>query len=85
RVEIALFRGELHAETIRVELYAEPREGVAVTAELAPLAAADATGWSRYGLTLATTRPASDFTPRVVPWNRDARIPMELPLIAWPS
>jgi starch phosphorylase len=85
RVEIALFRGELHAENIRVELYAEPREGVAVTAELAPLAAADATGWSRYGLTLATTRPASDFTPRVVPWNRDARIPMELPLIAWPS
>lgn len=33
--------------------------------------------------TIATSRPASDFTPRVVPHHPDARLPLELPLITW--
>ncbi len=36
-----------------------------------------------YRLTVETGRPASDFTPRVVPQHPDACVPLELPLIAW--
>ncbi len=36
-----------------------------------------------FSATVETLRPAGDFTPRVVPFHPDARIPIELPLIAW--
>jgi glycogen phosphorylase len=36
-----------------------------------------------YSTRVETVRPAWNFTPRVVPFHPDARIPIELPLIAW--
>ena len=33
--------------------------------------------------TIAASLPASDFTPRVVPFHPDAVLPLELPLVAW--
>ena len=36
-----------------------------------------------YRATVETVRPAWHFTPRVVPFHPDARVPIELPLIAW--
>ena len=36
-----------------------------------------------YRTTVETVRPAWHFTPRVVPFHPDARVPIELPLIAW--
>ena len=36
-----------------------------------------------YRATLDTARSPGDFTPRVVPYHCEARIPIEMPLIAW--
>jgi len=38
---------------------------------------------SVFECTIATSRPASDFTPRVVPFHPDAHLPLELPLVTW--
>jgi glycogen phosphorylase len=32
---------------------------------------------------VATSRPAADFTPRVIPYHPEVRVPAELPLITW--
>jgi starch phosphorylase len=36
-----------------------------------------------YTCRVATTRPATDFTPRVVPHHPSLRWPLELPLVHW--
>jgi len=36
-----------------------------------------------YNCPIATTRPASDFTPRVVAYHPEARTPLEAAFILW--
>jgi glycogen phosphorylase len=83
-VEVAARLGEVDASAVRVEVYSEPLAGGATVATLERLGERDADGWVRYGATIESRRPATDFTPRIVPRHPQACVPMELPLIVWP-
>jgi glycogen phosphorylase len=83
--EVAL--GRLQPDEVRVELYADADGDEPVT--LAPLCCQGPVPGRfaafRFTATIATRRPASHFTPRVVPHHPHARLPLELPLIRWPA
>jgi starch phosphorylase len=85
-VSVPVYLGEIPPEAVRVELYANP-EGQEepfvqqmAGAEPVPTAA----NAHVYRASVETTRPGWHFTPRVVPFHSEARIPIEMPLIAWP-
>jgi glycogen phosphorylase len=85
-VSVAIHLGAIAAEAVRVELYADGLDGQApvvrqmTQAEPAGSGAASA---AVYHATCETTRPDADFTPRVVPFHPEVRVPMEVNLIAW--
>jgi hypothetical protein len=45
--------------------------------------AAPPVGSMRHCASVPATRPAKDFTPRIVPFHRDAFVPLEAPDILW--
>jgi starch phosphorylase len=82
---VPVYLGGMAADDVAVELYGEPRAGetpvrMALT-RAEPIAGA-VNGHVFKG-TIATARPAEDFTVRIVPRQADALIPAELPLIFW--
>ncbi len=84
-IRVPLYLGEIGAADVRVEIYADASE--TAPAEAIPLARvapiAGAFNGFTYHATVATARPAADYTIRVVPYHPAARIPVELPLIRW--
>ena len=82
---VQLYLGELPPESVRVELYAEPRPGEAP--ERYPLRRdhplAGAAGGYLYVGTAPASRPAPDYTPRLVPAHPEALVPAEAPFIHW--
>jgi starch phosphorylase len=85
RFAVELWLGGLDPAAVRVELYADPAgEGVpvreAMTRERA-LAAPDS--GSVYVGQVPATRPAADYTPRVVPSHPLAQVPLEASWILW--
>jgi starch phosphorylase len=84
-VTVPVHLGAIAPEAVHVELYADA-EGAEppFVRQMAPVEAfTHAPGTAIYGVSVDTARPPAHFTPRVVPWHPEARIPMELPLIAW--
>jgi starch phosphorylase len=82
-VSIPVQLGNIDPGSVRVELYADPLQThEPVVEEMTPVPGRDASELL-YGATFETTRPASHFTPRVVPFHPDAHIPIEMSLIAW--
>ncbi len=77
--------GDLPLEAFRVELYAEPlRESeFAVQAMAATAKGADAKGIVTYTAQVAASRPASDYTPRIVPYHPSVSTPLEAGQILW--
>ena len=77
--------GALAPDAVRVQLYAEPVDGLpGECREMKPAQSlAGTSGGYVFAAQIATPRPASHYTPRVVPWHPAARIPAELPLICW--
>jgi starch phosphorylase len=84
-VSISLDLGEIRPDAVHVELYADPVGEAPALAQPMTAEAPIATAPNAfvYLVSVATTRPAADFTVRVVPWHPDARVPLELALIAW--
>lgn len=84
-MSVPVYLGEIAADTVRVELCADADErNEAVTEEMTrsePIP--DITNAAVYRAALETPRPAWHFTPRVVPFHPDARVPIELRLVAW--
>lgn len=82
---IPVYLGEMAAEDIRVEAYADPTERDA--AEVVPLARAEpiagAANGHMYIGRASTSRAADQFTVRILPYCADVRVPTELPLILW--
>jgi starch phosphorylase len=82
---VPVYLDELDCDAIQVELYAEPLEGgepvrqVMVRRE--PLIGAE-NGY-QYTAVVAASRPAGDFTPRIIPHNAAAIVPLESPEILW--
>jgi starch phosphorylase len=81
---VQVYLDELPPDSIRVELYAEPLDGDEpirhVMAQGDPLVGESA--W-RYTASIPADRPASDFTPRVIPYHPEAFVPLEANEILW--
>jgi starch phosphorylase len=82
---VPVFLGEITPEDVHVELYANPENAnvafVQQMTDVEPIAGL--VNAFIHSTTVETVRPAWNFTPRVVPFRPDARVPIELPLIAW--
>jgi starch phosphorylase len=89
RFAVQVSLGAVAPDGVRVELYAEPLEGdtpVRVVMDRVE-GTAGAQGGDVgfvYRASVPASRPASDYTPRIVPHHPDARIPMEAAHIRWP-
>ena len=83
RVEV--FPGDLKPEQLRVELYADPQGegGADREAMTACKACAAPEGTIIYSAEVPATRPASDYTPRIVPHHANASVPLEAAQILW--
>ncbi len=87
RVEVAL--GNIPPGAVSVELYAEPVEGDVPERHvlITDVSALKKGPRSRGSWTLRTlipaNRPASDYTPRVVPWHAGVAVPLEANHILW--
>jgi starch phosphorylase len=86
-VDVAL--GSVPSDAIRVEMYAEPVEGtspercVLAPDRTEPAEKTRPSGFSTYRGVLPAVRPATDYTPRVVPWHPSALVPLEAGHILW--
>jgi starch phosphorylase len=81
--EVQVFFDGLDRETVRVELYAEGEaNGPPVRQEMTRVREMAARAHV-YGASVPATRPAADFTPRVVPHFPKAWVPLEARHILW--
>lgn len=82
---VQVYLGEVALSWVRVELYAdamdgkdlfrqEMRQGEPITGAVNDYA---------YHATVPASRPVWHFTPRVIPYHPEARVPMEAALILW--
>jgi starch phosphorylase len=82
--QVEVFLGRLNLDSVRVELYAEPLEGeppLNATMQRTERAVQES-GAYVYEKRIPATRPASDFTPRVVPFHLLA-LPTEIRQMRW--
>jgi len=85
RFDVQVFLDDLDPEAVRVELYAEGQNGNPAVAQLLNRGehlAGSANGFS-YTTVISETRPAADYTPRLVPQHSGAFVPLEAPFILW--
>jgi starch phosphorylase len=84
--EVQIFLNGLDPNAVRVELYADGISGGDPIREemksARPLP--DASRRCVYHATVPTTRPASDYTPRVIPQRSGVAVPLESTRILWP-
>lgn len=83
--QVQVFLDEMKSEDIRVELYAEAVNGanpVAQTMNRGERLVGAANGFA-YSAVVPVTRPAADYTPRLVPQHVAALVPLEAPFILW--
>jgi starch phosphorylase len=83
--DLQVYLGDIAAEFVQVQLYADARGGDAARLETMERAQPipGAVNGFVYHLTVRTRRPAEDFTARIIPYHPQARIPGELGLITW--
>jgi len=83
--EVQIFFNELDPKAVRVELYADGMDGgVPVRQELKHIEQQTETiGLHVYRKTIPATRPATDYTPRVIPNFPGVSVPLETNLILW--
>jgi starch phosphorylase len=82
--EVEVFLGELDADSLLVELYADGIEGEpAQRVEMKRVPPSEGSEASTYRAVLGTKRPSSDFTARAVPRRAGVSIPLEFSRILW--
>jgi len=84
RFRTELYLGELAPDVVRVELYTEHREGAGAQIVMdrgEPIPGAT-NGWF-YTAAAPADRPAAHYSPRVIPYHPEARVPLEDPHILW--
>jgi starch phosphorylase len=82
---VEVFLGALTPDHLRVELYADSAQGQCACCEVmnASGPCADAPGAFTYSAQVSATRPASDYTARIVPYHLNAFVPLEAGHIVW--
>ena len=85
RIEVEVFLNDLDPRAVRVEFYADGLDGGApVRQEMRWLRAlSDASRSSVYGTTMPNTRPAGDYTARILPQHSGVTVPLECARILW--
>ena len=82
---VQVFLGDLQPESVLVELYAQARDGDVPMRQ--PMTRGEAlsgsVGGFLYTAQAPANRPATDYTPRIVPAFRDIRVPLEMREILW--
>ena len=82
RVEVIF--GRVDPGAVQVELFAEESTGRAVRRPMARRdKLPDREGGYVFKAQVPATRPAGDFTPRLIPYFSGAAVPLETPLILW--
>jgi starch phosphorylase len=84
RVQVSL--NEVEPDSVEVELFAEPRALEAGAERIAMIrkeALVGAANGFVYEARLAVSRPANDYTPRVIPHHPAALVPLEAAQILW--
>ena len=84
-LQVQVNLGELRTDWVRVQLYADPLNGEPpFVSEMTQTDGAEpSSGWRVYAADVPASRPASDYTPRIVPSHFGARIPLEEAHIRW--
>ena len=85
-VEVDIYLDGLDPSFVRVEWYADPINGAAAVRQKMSRVErqeGDAANWATYHTSVPATRPAADFTPRIVPKHASVAVPLELDLIRW--
>lgn len=83
--EVDVFLNDLDPNAVQVQLYADginSSDPVPMEMKRAPLPS-DASRASRYQATVPLTRPAKDYTARLVPQYPDVAVPLEFARILW--
>jgi starch phosphorylase len=77
--------GSLTPGHLRVELYADSAHGECASLEVMTTSGpcADTPGAFNYSAHISATRPASDYTARIVPHHPNALVPLEASQIVW--
>ena len=77
--------GSLTPDHLRVELYADSAQGESACFEamIAAGPSQDTPGSYAYSAQVSATRPASDYTARIVPQHSNALVPLEAGQIVW--
>jgi starch phosphorylase len=83
--EVQVFLGAMDPNAVAVELYADPRDGAGAVREAMTrtLALEGETGGYLYTGKVTATRPAGDYTPRIVPHGDGVAVPLEAAQILW--
>jgi glycogen phosphorylase len=83
--QVQVYLDELDPEAVKVELYAEGQNGGAPLQQ--PMSRGERLVGSEngflYNAQLPVTRPAADYTPRLVPQHSGASVPLEAAFILW--
>jgi starch phosphorylase len=84
RFEIQVHLAGLDPDTVRVELYAEGGDGTPFRQEMVSTGRpADPAGLYLYRTAVPATRPAGDYTARIIPRCDGAAVPLEIGGILW--
>jgi starch phosphorylase len=83
--QVQAYLTDLDPEAVKVELYADAQNGGEPVRQ--PMQRGEQLVGSAnaflYVASVPATRPASDYTPRVVPYKDGASVPLEAPFIRW--
>ncbi len=84
-IQVEVDLGILRAEWVKVQLYADPINGEPPFISEMKRTRGDAatSGWHIYTINAPASRPASDYTPRIVPSYPGASVPLEAAYILW--
>jgi len=83
--QVEVFFDDINPDAVRVELYAEAQKDAAPITQRMNRGErlVDAESAFTYTAFVPTTRPAGDYTPRLVPQHVGASVPLEAPFILW--
>jgi len=83
--QVEVLSGNLNPDQLTVELYADSVQGGQPVLEvmIAPKPGADAPDVMTYSAQMSATRPASDYTARIIPHHPNASVPLEARQILW--
>ena len=83
--EVQIFLGEIDPAAVRIELYADGRDGngpIRQEMSRASQTAGSAAG-QVYRASVSAIRPATDYTPRILPYFSHVSVPLEARQILW--